>query len=175
MKKLIYSALVLFLFTGIYAQEPDASVARLKKGDVERFINHFNNIESDFEKIDVKYNPESDLKSFSESLDNIDEVNSIVKKYGYKDIESFVTQVWVITIAYANIKIDSDGSDEYKKAIHDIQNSTELTEEQKAVAIERLQQVMGAMESTFSAMVNEKDIETVRPFRIQLEKILDKD
>jgi hypothetical protein len=174
MKKLIYTCVVLFLITGTFAQKPDASVVHLKKGDVERFIKHFRSIEGDFEKIDLKYTPDSNPESFTEAIDNIDEVNSILKKYGYKDVDDFATKTWVITISYANIKMNTEGSGEFADAIEEIKNSTELTKEQKEAAIERLKQAMGAVESSFSSMVNEKDVETVRPFLTQLDEILDK-
>lgn len=175
MKKLIHILLAVCLITGIYAQKPDTSIPQLKNDDVERFINHYKSIVSDFEKLDVKFHPESDLESFTNAIDNLDEVNAVVRKYGYKDIDSFVTQTWAISVSYASITVNIEELKEYKEAKEEIQNSTELTDEQKSQAIARLEQVIGAMASAFGSMVNEKDIETVRPYMNQLKEILDED
>ncbi len=165
---------VFFMANGI-AQQPDITVPQLKKGDVEQFIKHFNSIQQDFEKLDIKYSPESDLKSFEDAIDNVEEVNAVVSKYGYSDINDFVVKTWAISASYARIKMDTDGSDEFQKAIRDIENSDDMTPEQKEEAIAQMKQVMGAMESAFGSMANDKDIETVRPYVSQLEVLLKED
>ncbi len=173
--RLIFLILISIIGSGLYAQRPDASIAQLKKNDVERFIQHFKSIEKEFERLDVKYSPESDLNSFTEAIDNINEVEAVVKKYGYSDINSFVVQAWAISVSYASIKMETGGSDEYQKAIKGIENDTTLSEEEKIQAIGQLRQVMGAVGSAFVSMVHEKDIETVRPFISQLDVILDEE
>jgi hypothetical protein len=165
---------VFFMLNSI-AQQPDVTVPQLKKGDIERFIKHFSSVKQDFEKLDIKYSPESDLKSFADAIDNVEEVNTVVSKYGYSDINDFLVKTWAISASYARIKMDTDGSDEFQKAIKDIEDSDDMTPEQKEEAIAQMKQVMGAMESAFGSMANEKDIETVRPYVDQLEVLLNED
>lgn len=173
--RLIPLIFAVFFMLNSIAQQPDVSVPQLKKGDVERFIKHFNSIKQDFEKLNIRYSPESNMKSFADAIDNVEEVNNVVSKYGYSDINDFVVKAWAISASYARVKLDTEGSDEFQKAIKDIENSDDMTPEQKEEAIAQMKQVMGAMESAFGSMANEKDIETVRPYVSQLEVLLKED
>lgn len=166
---------LILLSISIFAQMPKSSTPVLKKGDVENFIAHFKSIESDFNALDIDYKPESDLEASIAQFNDIEEINKMVKKYGYKDFADFSKKTWTITACYASIKIESESVPELQHIQQQIEADENLTPEQKNKALEQLSQGLAGMQKAFSQSTNEEDVELVKPFMKKLDTLFEEE
>lgn len=173
-RQLFLFALIL-LSISLFAQKPKTSSPILKKGDVENFVKHFKSIESDFKALDIDYKPESDLEASIAQFNDIEEVNRMVKKYGYKDFADFSTKAWAITACYASIKIESESAPELQRIQQQIEADENLTPEQKKKALEQLSQGLASMQKAFSQSTNKEDLEMVKPYMEKLDKLFEEE
>ncbi len=174
MRKLVGVFILSVLFVGIsYCQQPDISKSILKKTDVENFIKNFKSVQSELEQVGIEYEAESNYTSFADAVDNLEEVNGVVKKYGYSDVNDFSIKVWAIAACYASIKMDTEGQVEFEKSIEQIRNNEHMTDEQKEDAIKKMKELIGSLGTAFTTLANKDDIEIVRPFMDKLDVVLD--
>lgn len=176
MKKILSVFVLSALFIGAsFCQQPDITEPVLKKSDVENFIKNFKTVQAELEEVGLEYEAESNYTSFADAVGNLDEVNAVVKKYGYADVNDFSIKVWAIAASYASIKLETDGQGEFEKAIEQIKNNENMTAEQKEDAINKMKELMGSIGTAFTSLANKEDIETVRPYADKLDVVLDLD
>ena len=174
MRTKLVTTLVFILFsTFLFAQNESASAPQLKNSDVENFIKHFPDIQVELEKLDFDIDPQDDLQSLAEGLESYEEINSIVKKYGYADYIDFAAKSSAIAACYASIKLKGEGVPEIQKAYNKIEQDESMTPEQKQMAKQQLESILSAMGGAFTLMANEQDLETVKTFVPELDVLFD--
>jgi hypothetical protein len=162
-KFFILSACIIFS-SALFAQNDVAKTPQLNNSDVEKFIKSYRNIVDEFEELDIDFDGNDDLENLLGGMEGYSEVNDIVQKYGYTDYAEFAIKTWAIAASYASIKLDNEGAPEIQNAYKEIEMDESMTAEQKAMAKQQLDLVLGAMGGTFKSMANEKDIETIKPY-----------
>jgi hypothetical protein len=166
--------LMLLISSYMSAQKrPDISKPVLTAADVENFINNYKAMNDELRTVDAAYDPENDFKTYIDSLKSKQQVNEVIRRYGYPDVNDFSNKVMAISYAFLSIKMETEGSPEYENALRKIEEDESLTPEQKEQSKEQLKKIMGAMGSAFTSMVNKEDIETVRPYTEKLSAVFD--
>ncbi len=166
---------ILFLafFTNINAQKPKTSSPILSDSDLKNFVENFKNIETEFKTLDIDYSPENDVESTIEKFKDVEEVNTLLKKYGYSDFTEFSTKTWAITACYAKIKIETDGAPELRRIHKEIDEDENLNAEQKQRAKDQIAQAIESMQKAFDGTTNKEDIETVKPYMSKLSELFE--
>lgn len=171
--KPIFTILLLVLNFSLHGQKPDTSEPVLSDSILINFIENFKTIEADFKALDIDYKPESDIDATMEKFQNIEEVNTMIKKYGYTDFKDFSTIAWAITACYAKIRIETEGMPELQRLRKQIDEDKNLTEEQKQKAKDQITQGLESMQKAFGGTTNKKDVETVQPYMEDLMKLFE--
>lgn len=166
---------ILFLAfcTSMYAQKPKTSNPILSDSDLKNFVENFKNIETEFKTLDIDYSPENDVESTIAKFKDAEEVNTMLKKYGYSDFTEFSTEAWAITACYAKIKIETEGAPELQRIHKGIDEDENLNAEQKQRAKDQVAQAIESMLKAFDGTTNKEDIETVRPYMSKLSELFE--
>jgi len=161
------------LAINLHAQTESSETPQLKSVDVENFIKNFPAIQKEFDGFDYDFDAKEDLESLVAGMDGYNEVNTVVKKYGYADYIDFASKTWAIATCYSSIRLGNEGLPQVEMAIQEIEKDESMTAEQKEMAKAQIKAVMAAMGSTFTSMANEQDIEVVKPYVDKLDAIFD--
>jgi hypothetical protein len=154
------------------AQEP----YDLTEGDVTNFIRSFPSISSDFDKLDIVYDSESNDFNLPEGVDYLQEIDRVVKKHGYADFSDFSYKVSAIIGCYTAITLDQEATgaqSEIQDAIAEIESSEYYTDEQKEQMKAALLQSAEALAGLAGTLASPENIAVVRPYIQEIASVLD--
>ncbi len=157
----------------LFAQSQAPSISHLVSSDVENFINNFPKIQVEFEKMDLDIDPQDDLEAITDGLASYEEINSVVRKYGYTDYLDFTVKASTIAACYASLKLKDGGGSEIEQAYKAIEMDESMTPSEKQLAKQQLDAILLAMGGSLSTMANDQDVAIVKPFASKLDTLFD--
>jgi len=175
-RQILTSLLFILIISG--SGNAQDEVTAITKNDVSNFIASYPAIKTDFEKLGIKYHSTGDEFTIPEGFKALDEVNRIVAKHGYTDYTEYFSKAGIILTTYAAIKMEIEGTSlqpEIQKAIEEIKNNSYYTAEQKEQMIEAIRQSGAAISEAAKSMADSENIQAVKPFMEEIERILDAD
>lgn len=176
MKYIISFSAFLLLFGSLTAQYDPETGANLTPGDVQHFIKHYPSLVKEFKEMDVKFNEKNKTFDFSDALMQNQEVLNVLSEHGYNDANEFVLKTAAIALSYASIRLKEEvsmNSPEIQQALREIENSPDLTPEQKEQYKQQMMSTIESVEASGKQLASEEDIKVVEPFVDQLTEVLE--